>query len=333
MKTHFLVLIAAVASAAWLAGCSKSANPTAQGGGTPGTATANAAGGTLFKVKWQPGKRYVNVVTNHQSADINVPGMKEPLKQETSMSQQFAVSVNKPLDDGGAELGMEVVSYLFDQTTGGRSHANFDSANDPSTDRRNPLAPFLRKMVGSKLTFTVDADGRVAGVEGVDDLLARMREGAQPDVAAALETLVSEDQFKELLDEGRMMPTHAVNTGDSWPVNIQLKIAAVGRLTLNLECTYKGMEQHGDRNCARIDFTGTMSSKPISGADSIPISAEINKGKLTGQSWFDPDLGVVVDNIGEQTFAAKINANGQKLTATFVQTTGGKLIEVADTQK
>lgn len=335
MKNRFLVLICAIMSAAWLAGCSKSANSTAQGGGSPNTATSagNAAGGTLLRLKWLPGKRYVIEVTNNQVAEITVGGMPQPLKQETSMGQQYAAYVNKTNDDGSAELGMDFVSYHYDQTTGGRPIIRFDSASDPSTDGRNPIAPVFRKIAAAKLTFTVDADGKVASVDGMEDLIARLHDGAPPQVAPIVDSMVNEDQFKEYLDLGRALPNHAVNAGDKWPVDFEMKIAAVGRLKLHLDCTYTGMEQHGDRNCAHIDFTGTMTSKPIAGAESMPVSAQIEKGKLSGQTWFDPDLGMVIDAAGQQNFDAKINANGQKLTGTFTQTTGAKLVGVTDLQK
>lgn len=334
MKNRFLVLVCVAACGVWLGGCKKSANPSAPGGGANGSSSAgNAAGGTLLKVKWQPGKRYVNSVTNSQIAEINVPGMASPLKQEVSLGQQFAVTVNKTLDDGGSELGMEFLSYHMDQTTGGRRAIAFDSSDDPSKDGRNPVAPIFRKIVGAKLVFTVDADGKVVGVEGVDDLIASIRQGASPQVSAMIDSMISEDQFKRYLDAGQAMPNHAVNVGDTWPIDFEMRIAAVGKLKLHLDCKYTGMEQHGDRNCARIDYTGTMTSKAAAGAESTPVSAEIQKGKLTGTSWFDPDLGMVVDNNGEQTFAAKINANGQKLTANFTQDTAAKLVEVTDAPK
>jgi len=334
MKNRFLILFCVAACGVWLGGCKKSANPSSPGGG-PGSSTSagNAAGGTLLKVKWQQGKRYVNSVTNSQAAEINVPGMSTPLKQDVSLSQAFAVTVNKTNDDGGAELGMEFLSYHMDQMTGGRQAVRFDSADDPAKDGRNPIAPIFRKIVGAKLTFTVDADGKVVNVEGVDELIANIRQGLNPQVASVVDSMVNEDQFKQYLDASRAMPNHAVNVGDTWPIDFEMKIAAVGRLKLHLDCKFVGMEQHGDRNCAKIDYTGTMTSKAIPGADPKAVSAQIEKGKLTGTTWFDPDLGMVVDSTGEQTFAAKINANGQKLTANFTQETGAKLVEVTDVQK
>ncbi len=334
MKKNLVFLISVAAGLALMTGCSKSksgsspGNPVSQGGAG---ATAGTNGPVLLKVKWALGKRYVMDVTSSQDGELHLASSKAPIEQKTTTSSRYAVSVLKPLDDGGVRLEMEFLSYKIDSNVGGQTTMAFDSSQDPAQDRMNPAASVFRGLVGSKLQFNVDADGKVVSVEGVDQLTAQAAKNAPAQLKPMIPTMFSADQFKAYLDAGRALPNREVKPGDTWPVAFDMNLGVVGKLTLKMDCTFTAWEQHDDRNCVRIDSTGTLTSKPEPGAGQI--SVQIEKGKLTGQSWFDPDLGGIVELAGEQTFSAKIIAQGQNISAKFNQTTGSKLVEVTDVPK
>jgi hypothetical protein len=88
---------------------------------------------------------------------------------------------------------------------------------------------------------------------------------------------------------------------------------------------------HDDRNCARLEYTGDISSKP--GTNASPMAIQIEKGKIAGTMWFDPDLGMVVGTTGDQDMDMKITAQGKPITTTLSQKVNLKLVEVADLEK
>jgi hypothetical protein len=52
---------------------------------------------------------------------------------------------------------------------------------------------------------------------------------------------------------------------------------------------------HGQRNCARMEFTGNIQTKPDPNAKPGGMSISILDGNTTGISWFDPELGITID--------------------------------------
>ena len=64
------------------------------------------------------------------------------------------------------------------------------------------------------------------------------------------------------------------------------------------------------------------------------MAIQIEKGKIAGTMWFDPDLGMVVGTTGDQDMDMKITAKGKPIiTTTLSQKVNLKLVEVADLEK
>ena len=61
----------------------------------------------------------------------------------------------------------------MDVLQGGRSVLSFDSMQSQAQDSNNPVAPILRAMIGARIQYFTDADGKVQKVGGVDDLTKR----------------------------------------------------------------------------------------------------------------------------------------------------------------
>ena len=78
---------------------------------------------------------------------------------------------------------------------------------------------------------------------------------------------------------------------------------SIGVLTVDLKYTFKNWEQHGDRQCAHVEAVGDISTKTISTANGMVV--EIKKGKITGEFWYDPALGMIVEANNDQDLAAE----------------------------
>ena len=328
MKTlHFILTVFALVACALFVGCSKTDNtpPTGVAGVTP-------EGQMEMRFRWIVGKQYVVRMDLHQTSEVEIPNAKQPMQQETTMGQDYTISVLKELPDGGRELQLEFTGMNLSSKAGDRVVLSFDSAQDPSGDARNPAASIFRKMIGGRLKYVTDADGRVVSVEGARELSDRVLAGSDPQLKASFSSMYSEGYLKQLCDTARMAPSRGVKPGDSWMMNFNEEMGTIGTLDANVKMKFKDWEQHGDRKCARIESKGEITSTPTGGANgpAAALSIQIEEGTMTGSSWFDPELGMVVDSDSDQNLTLKITTRGQILTSRAKQKVIYKLVDVAD---
>jgi hypothetical protein len=117
-----------------------------------------------------------------------------------------------------------------------------------------------------------------------------------------------------------------VNVGESWSVKNDI-VASIGTLTMDMKYTFKNWEQHGDRKCAHVEATGDISSKNASAA-MVGAVVEIEKGKISGDYWFDPEAGMIVDVHNNQDMTLKITTRAQTMTQQLSQKIRLSLVDV-----
>jgi hypothetical protein len=215
----------------------------------------------------------------------------------------------------------------MDVLQGGRSVLSFDSTQSPAQETNNPVAPILRAMIGARIQYFTDANGKVEKVGGVDELLKRIDAIGKPQQQAMFKQMFSEDTLKQYGSFSDALPNRLVNIGESWSVKKDI-VSGIGTLTVDMKYTFKNWEQHGDRKCAHIVDTGDISSKSVSAA-MVGAAVEIEKGKTSGDVWFDPELGMIVDVNTDQDMTMKITTRAQ----TFKQQLSQKIrVTVVDVQ-
>lgn len=325
MKTsHSLLWVCASVACALLVGCSKSDTtpPT-------GVATVTPEGKMEMQFKWIVGKKYVVRMDVSSTSEIALPNQPQPMKQDTTMSQDYTISVLKELPDGGRELVLEFTGAGLELKTGDRTLISFDSTQDPSLDGGNPVAPMLRRTIGSRLNYTTDANGAVVSLKGFQELTNRVMSGIQPEIQASFGSMYNEGYLKQLCDAARMAPDRGVKPGDTWYRNIREDMGPLGTLAANMKMKFEGWEKHGDRKCARIKSTGEMTSTPSDPTrPAAAMAFQIDKGDATGTGWFDPELGMVVESISDQNLTMRITTQGQTLTSQINQKINFKLLDV-----
>jgi hypothetical protein len=104
-------------------------------------------------------------------------------------------------------------------------------------------------------------------------------------------------------------PHRVVKLGDGWAIHLE-EPSNAGPLNVDLKCTFKNWEQHADRKCMRIMFTGTVQAAP--NAASLPV--KIENGRVSGETWFDPQLEMIVEIAFDADMNLKITRQGQTLT-------------------
>lgn len=284
-----LVLIATLmaVSLSWV-GCNKSGKLAKHSEFKP------PSGPVELKLKWPVGERIVQETDMKMEMEIAVPGQPTPLKQETTMGQGYGLTVLQNIPDGGHEVEMDFLSARMSSKMGDKTLLDYDSTKK-SADPANPVADMFGKIVGSKIEFYLDASNAVERIDGVEALVNRLTTGGQADSLATLKSMFSEGYFKQMMSANQFMPPNAVQPGDTWPVRMEVPMAELGTLVMDYTFTFQSWETHGERSCARLDFSGTIQTKLGSTIKTGGVSVSISDGTTDGSSWFDPELGITID--------------------------------------
>lgn len=327
-KIIVLLSLGTVAAGVLLSsGCSKPKKPAvASGSSADSSATAAADGPVDMKIKWAAGKTFAMRMELDQGTEMKAPNQSEPVKQEVKMTQDFNLSALKQLDNGGWELELEFKNETMDVSQGGHSVLSFDSNDNAAQETNNPVAPILRAMNGTRLQYFTDAAGKIEKMGGVDDLMKRIAATGKPQQRAMFQQMFSEDTLKRYGSFSDALPNRSVNIGDSWSTKNDIA-STIGTLTLDMKYTFKDWEQHGDRRCAHVEAVGDISSKTASAA-MVGAMVEIEKGKILGDFWFDPDAGMIVDVHNTQDMTLKITTRAQTMTQQLNQKVRVSVVDV-----
>lgn len=296
-KNHLLIAVALMSSLSWM-GCGKEEKLNEP------SAFKTPAGPVELKIKWTPGEQIVQDMDLKQTMNMNLPGQAAPVKQEMTMGQEYSLNVLKETPDGGHEVEMEFLRMRMSIAMGGKQMADFDSARKSTENQGDAAGGILTKLVGSKIRYFLNATNGVDRLEGMDELMTKLASSAPE--AMALKGMFNEDFFKQMMSQSRYLPSKPVQLGDTWPVEIDFPMGGIGTLALDFTYTMKAWEMHGQRNCARLDFDGTIKSKPGTDGTS-PVSISGMDGTLSGTSWFDPALGMIIDTTMNQDLTMTMN--------------------------
>jgi hypothetical protein len=235
---------------------------------------------------------------------------------------------------------MDFLTARMGMTMGEKSMVDYDSTKKAGPDKPDPMADVFSKIVGSKVHYFLDASNGVDRVEGIDDLLNRLSAGAKAEQVAPLKGMFNEGYFKQMMSANQFLPTNAVQPGDTWPVQLEVPLGALGTMIMNYDFTFERWEMHGKRECARVEFQGTIQSKPGSGANPSGMSMSVQDGATTGIFWFDPDLGITIDTTMNQNLTVVMQlpqsqqgktgagAKKQSITSQMNQAISIKLVSV-----
>jgi len=247
----------------------------------------------------------------NQDIAMKTPNQADQGALEVKLAQDFNLSAIKQLDNGGWELGLEFENQTMDVSQGGHTLLSFDSAQS-SAQETNPVAPMLRAMIGARLQYFTDAAGKVEKMDGLDELMKRVSAVAKPQQIGMFQQMFSEDTLKRYGSFSEALPNRMVNVGESWTMQSDI-ISSIGTLGMDMNYTFKDWEQHGDRRCARVEATGKISTKTASAA-MVGAMVNVENGKITGDFWFDPETGMIVDVHDTQNMTLKITTRTQTLT-------------------
>ncbi len=271
-----------------------------------------------LKLKWPLGERIVQHFSLKQKMDISVPGQPDPIKQDVIIGQKYSLTVLNENTDGGHLVEMAFLGVRMSVATGGKTILDYDSNKKPGGDKADPMAgpaaAVFQKVIGAKVQYFLDASNEVEGIGGVDALSNRLATAAQDDTAASIKSMFSESSLRQVIRGKQIMPSNPVQPGDTWPIQMEITMGDVGTMVMDYVFTFQDWEKHGKRTCARLEFQGTIKSKPDQPPSASGISTSISDGNSSGVCWFDPELGITIDSTINQNMTIVVSSRRNAAT-------------------
>jgi hypothetical protein len=330
--TAIVIAPLALAAVCLLPGCSKSDSAKSSKGTGAGADTASAppAGPVTLKVNWTVGKEYAMRIEESETVEFNVPDEPKPVKQMRDTTTDYAISVLKELADGGRELELKVTAVKANFAQGDRETITFDSAQDTDPNSSDPAGPILHRLLNEHVRVALSADGKTARVDGFKEFANRVIGNGSPQARNIFYQMFNEDGLKQLGTMAEGLPDNPVKAGDHWPATLEFP-APIGIIVINLKNTFKEWETRAGRQCVRIAFKGDISSKP--NPNSPNTSAKLERGDITGETWFDPALGMVVQSDDAEEMPLQIKNRGRMLAGQVHRKASRTLLGVTDIGK
>ena len=316
-KNRFLISVTLAAGLSW-AGCSKGGKLDQASIITPPT------GPVELKLKWPAGEHVVQSFDMKLTMELTLPNQPAPLQRGITLGQEYGLTVLPDTAGGGHEVELEFLSVRMKIDEGGKPVLDFNTAEKSSNPARNPTATAVQKMfqnvIGAKIQYSLDASNQVERLEGADALMNRLAANGHADALSGFKTMFNDGSLKQMINAG-FLPPKPVQPGDSWPVQMDIVMGDLGTMVMDYTYTLAGWEKHGQRTCARLEFQGTIKTKRDAASAPAGLATAVRDGTSSGVSWFDPELGMVIDTSLNQdmnvTMTVPITARGKKTTQTI----------------
>jgi Family of unknown function (DUF6263) len=306
-----LVALCLAGSAALLSGCSKSKTGGSSSSGSNG---GGSSAPVTLKIKWQVGKQYPMQMVLDQAQDIDLG--RQQVHQKLNLTQGFHYSPLTNLDNGGSQVQMEFDSQNLSFNQNGQEMLSYDTSGSTPihTNRQTgPIAAVMHAMLNAPIVYTFGADGQLESMDGIDSLTSRI-DDAMPNNQQRM-------QFQQLFEPSTLkrygqlsegLPDHPVSIGDSWSWSQDIT-NETGVMKVDATCTFKGWEQHNGHNCAHLLVNGDIKTKTVSAA-ATGAAVTVKKGIISGENWFDPELGMFVDINSDQDLTMDIKTQNMAMT-------------------
>lgn len=295
-RTAFLIVATLLAGLCWT-GCNKSGklNETSK--------FPVPSGPVELKLKWPVGQRAIQNLEVKMNMEITGPVLPGPIKQDMILGEKYGLHVISADGLGGHEIEMEFQAMRLKLDQGGKTLVDYDSDAKSSEGSKNPelaaMQKTFEKVVGARLLYFLDASNQVQRIEGMDALTSQVSAGGRSDAASSMKSMFSEESLKQMIS-GQHLPPKPVQPGDSWPEKMDIAMGELGTMSMDYTFTFVRWETHGKRTCARLEFQGNMKSKANPAASGTGMTFNVQNGESSGVSWFDPELGMVLDTTMNQ---------------------------------
>ena len=329
MKNAIIILVLALSAWAW-SGCSKKSSVTV---GPPakqiiGTDATNDS--ISLNLTWTPGKHYSFRTESVLGADLTLPASYGIQTVVVSLSQDFSLDARAPSKDGVQELDLEIVAQKAYFQPNEKYQYYFDSRESAAEDAAYPMFMFpqLRQLLNVPFKCFIADDGTLLRTEGLDAVTASLKQG-NSQLTNFLQSVLNEKNLKMMFGSlNSFLPGTSVKPGDSWPVHLEINPRGINTLIQDGHNTFINWETFDNQQCVHTEYQGNFSTNAADPDNSG--AAEIQGGTLSNESWFDPQLEMLVRSSTVGHLTGTISAMGQTVPAQINLTSNFRLLSVED---
>ncbi len=262
-----------------------------------------------LEAKWISSNRYtfrIEITSCSEAPRVNSP---KPVPQETTIAQDYVVTVTNTMPNGAHGLGLELRTLQLEMSLGDNLTTTYDSENRVIGTFGDPTAEALQYIVGAHLRYLLSPSNTVMRLDGIKELGDRILSGNTRNSAGSIfRRYFNAPYFKQLV-EMNALPTDAVRIGDSWPMRRELSYSSAGAVVrLDVTCTFRGWQQHEQRQCALLEFTGAIKPQGPQDQRVRIVGPPGVSGSLAGKTWFDPESGCATESIMDHTLTYQSTA-------------------------
>lgn len=280
---------------------------------TAALATAAVAQVPL-QIKAQEGTATVTTAVTTKQV-LTIAGMDVPT--EAHVTSRSLLTTAKPAADGTQRIEEKTTGFTIKLATPAGLLEYDIEKPDPKAGQGTPYQPLIEGFNALKgLAYTlVLKDGRVTGVEGVEDALAKVPAASQESLKQQLSPEVIRKEWQQSLD---VVPGKPVKKGDTWTRNEVMNIGSGQTLTFDVQYEYQDAVQKDGRTLDKVSFVFTNVKYAIEGAGlgALKVAAsDLKVDQSFGHYLLDREKGTVIERAsnvhitGPMTF----EINGQQL--------------------
>jgi serine/threonine protein kinase len=254
------------------------------------------AGLVDLRMKWPPGKRYVVDIDLKQTTAILFRDRSGTVDENVVMANQVGLTGLQEPPGGGHEVELEYLNFRMGIKLGDRTILDYDSASQSAANQTNEAAAVFGKIVGSKIRYFLNASNDAERLEGVAELVQRIKSVPQTDpLTGDIKNIFSAGYFEAVTNADPFLPHHAVQPGDTWTSHSEKAVTNVGIEATDYRVVFQTWETHENRQCARLQFQGVMKVKPDPDSNRDETTYHPRDGVSEGVAWFDPEMGQIIE--------------------------------------
>jgi hypothetical protein len=245
----------------------------------------------------------------------NAHGMPITIKNKTAMGYDFAAVGDS---SGWKKLTATISRIAMHLNSNG---VNMDFDTDIKPDSSDMVSGMMGKMFGTlkggKFGFTMNEQGKIGSVTGINDMMQRILTSSDisnaASMSAELNNVFNEENFKQNMQQSfGMYPDKPVKPGDTWTNTMDMSNQ---NIPMKIENTYTLQSVNG--NTANVKVNAKISSPSGS-----------STGTLNGNMQFDVSTGLPTDGDLAMNMNMTVNTGGQLVpmsTDIKMKITGKKL--------
>jgi hypothetical protein len=264
---------------------------------------------TLLRWKLKAGDRIKYVLHQKMDQQMNLGSLAIDVKIRTVMDVSWHV---QSVDDRQVASMTTTVDRIRTRMESPQYNVEYDSDSDEEpTGIAAQSAKMLSMLVKKPIAMKIDARGRASEVQ------------LPPDLAEWMHKATGGEKMQSLAFETGMIPfpEEAVSKGKTWPAELAIANAVVGKTVGKVEYEYAGTETKNGKQLEKILVTLDMKSFPGGGEE---IAMELKSHETTGVLYFDNAAGRAVEDSSTSKMEIEVTIGDQKGTVKIAVDTKGK---------